>query len=144
MSINATKSAFVLFADERLDRFNLCPVERMTLSFLCHRHNAKTGECFPCMATIARSVGVSEGRARKAVRKLESLGLIATKRRSGQAGNSSNQYELLFMSAGQTAGILQGETSRRLSVSDRHTSIDDRVITLKGGLEVPHAKGKRE
>lgn len=138
MSIQAMKWAF-----EVLDIRGLGPTERAVLFYLCWKHHPKTGDCFPAMATIAHHAGVSERRARDAIRTLEHRGLILSARRCGQAGNSSNQYTLLQIAGKvQTGTKKQAETGKRLPIPDRQTLADDRVNPLDGKKEGFLAKKK--
>lgn len=50
--------------------------ERLVLVYLADRHNVDTGVCWPSIGRIARDLGVSEPTVRKALRELETLGLI--------------------------------------------------------------------
>lgn len=134
----------------------LGPTERSALYFLCFRHNAKTGECYPSMATIAEHAGVSERRAREAIRNLEDAGLIHSIRRVGQAGNSSNQYN--FPACPTVRGITPsatksrvetgtkngGETGHRVPAQIRQTVADDKESPFQEKKEGFLAKKKME
>jgi len=139
MSTQATKWAF-----EVLSSSTLSPTERCVLFFLSFRHNHKTGECFPAMETIGIHAGVSERRARTAIRKLEAAGLIKTRRRVGRAGNSSNQYELFCgpAKAVQPGTKKPGETGTPLPDPDRQRRAGDKKVTLNPSHE-SQAKGKK-
>lgn len=111
----------------------LGPTERAVLYFLCWKHHHKTGACCPAMATIAEYAGVSERRARDAVRALEAAGLVQSARRCGQAGNSSNQYTLLpFRTTVEIGTKKPGEIGSRVPIPDRNTAADDRESLFVG------------
>jgi len=139
MSLQAMKWVF-----DTLKINGLGPTERAVLFFLCYRHNYKTGDCFPAMATIAEHAGVSERRARTAVRILEDRGLIRSNRRCGQAGNSSNQYTLLVLTEeGQTGTKKKGETGTPVPILVRQTVADDKGSYFQGGKQRLLARTKK-
>jgi hypothetical protein len=126
MSTQAIKWAFDVLSSSKLG-----PTERCVLHFLGFRHHHKTGECFPAMKTIGDHAGVSERRARDAIRNLEAAGLIKSHRRVGQAGNSSNQYVLFGRpsDAVQPGTKKPGETGTRVPGPDRHQRAGDKKVT---------------
>jgi hypothetical protein len=139
MSTQAIKWAFVVLSSS-----NLTPIERIVLAFLSFRHHHKTGDCFPSMETIGNHAGVSERRARTAVRNLEAAGLIKSHRRVGQAGNSSNQYELFGRpaKAARPGTKKPGETGTPVPGPDRHRRADDKKVTPNSSHD-SLAKGKK-
>lgn len=138
MSLQAMKWAF-----ETLKTNRLGPTERAVLFYLCWKHHPKTGACYPAMGTIAEHSGVSERRARTAIRTLEEHGLVQSSRRCGQAGNSSNQYTLLqHVGNAHTGRKKQSETGNHVPIPDRQTLADDRVNPLEGKKEGFLAKKK--
>ncbi len=138
MSLLALKWVF-----DHLDCPELKPTERCVLQYLCYRSNDKTGECFPSMLTIATHSGVSERRARDAVRDLEARGLIKSIRRVGQAGNSSNQYDIaVFNRTLHTGTKKAGETGTPLPGTDRQTVAGDKGLHKEKRRSDFLAKGK--
>ena len=139
MSNQANKWAFDLMPTSTLDT-----IDRLILAVLSHRHNHKTGECFPAMATIAQIAGVSERRVRTGIRNLEAAGLITTRRRVGQAGNSSNQYGLFGQPVwpAQTGTKKPGETGTGVPGPDRNVRAADKKVTYNPS-HVSLAKGKK-
>ena len=63
------------------------------MALAAHADNA-TSKCFPGVSTLAESAGMSTRQARKALRKLEEIGLIHTQTRPGR----SSVYTLLSVS----------------------------------------------
>lgn len=139
MSTQATKWAFDVLGSSTLG-----PTERGVLLFLSYKHNHKTGDCFPSMETIGIKAGVSERRARTAIRNLEAAGLIKTRRRVGQAGNSSNQYELFGRpsAADQSGTKKPRETGTRVPDPDRNPRADDKKVPINPS-DRTLAKGKK-
>ncbi len=139
MSTQATKWAFDILGSSKL-----APIERGVLLFLSYKHNHKTGECYPSMETIGTHAGVSERRARTAIRNLEAAGLIRTRRRVGQAGNSSNQYELFGapIDSARSGTKKPGETGTPVPDPDRHPRSDDKKV-LNNPSHDSQAKGKK-
>ena len=64
------------------------------MALAAHADN-NTSKCFPGVSTLAESAGMSTRQARKALRKLEEIGLIHTQTRSGR----SSVYTLLSVSS---------------------------------------------
>ncbi len=127
-----------------LSASDLPTIDRCVLLFLSFRHNHKTGECFPAMKTIGDYADVCEKRARIAVRNLEAAGLIKTRRRVGQAGNSSNQYELFCRpaKASESGTKKPGETGTPVPDPDRNRRAGDKKVTPNPSHE-SLAKGKK-
>mgnify|MGYP006271552955 CR=1 FL=1 len=63
------------------------------MALAAHADNS-TSKCFPGVSTLAESAGMSTRQARKALRKLEAIGLIHTEERKGR----SSVYTLLSVS----------------------------------------------
>lgn len=64
-----------------LYKYNLKPVTKLVLLFLCDCYNPKHGEMFPKQSTIAQKLGVSEVSVIRAISELHKEGLIISERK---------------------------------------------------------------
>ena len=71
-----------------LSQFNLKPITKLVLLYLCDCYNPNKAEMFPKQSTIAEKLGVSEASVIRAVSELHKEGLIVSERK----GNT-NRYK---------------------------------------------------
>lgn len=64
-----------------LSQFNLKPITKLVLLYLCDCYNPKKAEMFPKQATIANKLGVSEASVIRAISELHREGLIVSERK---------------------------------------------------------------
>lgn len=64
-----------------LSQFNLKPITKLVLLFLCDCYNPKKAEIFPKQKTIANKLGVSEASVIRAIQELHQEGLIISERK---------------------------------------------------------------
>src|SRR5579871_2525046 len=69
------------------------PMARDVLVVLASHANKKTGQCWPSVATIASTLGVSQKAVKSALSDLKVLGLVRSTTRNRRAGES-NLYHL--------------------------------------------------
>lgn len=65
-----------------LSQFNLKPIAKLVLLYLCDCYNPKHGEMFPKQSTIALKLGVSEISVIRAIQELHKEGVIISERKS--------------------------------------------------------------
>lgn len=73
---------------------------KLVMFILGHRHNYKTGDCYPSIRRIALESGLSVKSVTTALKDLVDLGLIKKKKRQKLGGNpheTSNSYFLVFL-----------------------------------------------
>lgn len=124
MSIRAIKWAMgaVMTAD-------LTPTQRCVLFVLAYHHNDKTGLCCPAMITLGDACGISDRAARHAIRALEHVGFIKTRKRTDEHGQASNQYTLFGSRKNKSGRNLRSGTGRNTptATGGRNSSSDERV-----------------
>lgn len=64
-----------------LSQFNLKPIAKLVLLYLCDCYNPKHGEMFPKQSTIALKLGVSEISVIRAIQELHKEGVIISERK---------------------------------------------------------------
>lgn len=64
-----------------LSQFNLKPITKLVLLYLCDCYNPKKAEMFPKQSTIADKLGVSEASVIRAISELHREGLIVSERK---------------------------------------------------------------
>lgn len=64
-----------------LSQFNLKPIAKLVLLYLCSCYNPAHGEMFPKQSTIAAKLGVSEISVTRAIQELHKEGLIISERK---------------------------------------------------------------
>lgn len=64
-----------------LSQFNLKPIAKLVLLYLCDCYNPKHGEMFPKQSTIALKLGVSEVSVIRAIQELHKEGLLVSERK---------------------------------------------------------------
>lgn len=64
-----------------LSQFNLKPIAKLVLLYLCDCYNPKHGEMFPKQSTIAQKLGVSEVSVIRAIQELHKEGLLVSERK---------------------------------------------------------------
>ncbi len=64
-----------------LSQFNLKPITKLVLLYLCDCYNPKKAEMFPKQSTIADKLGVSEASVIRAIQELHKEGLIVSERK---------------------------------------------------------------
>lgn len=64
-----------------LSQFNLKPITKLVLLYLCDCYNPKKSEIFPKQKTIANKLGVSEASVIRAIQELHKEGLIISERK---------------------------------------------------------------
>jgi hypothetical protein len=89
MSIEALNWAERMFRTAPLSM-----TERLVLIALCHRHNKKTGQCYPAIKTLCEYTGCSESTVQRSLKKLSATGLIVVRKRTQNGRQTSNQYFL--------------------------------------------------
>ncbi|MCA1298496.1 helix-turn-helix domain-containing protein [Stappia indica] len=72
----------------------LTPAEMRIGIVLCGYINARSGRAWPTVPTLAEATGTSDSSAKRAIRKLEKVGLISVHRKGGRG--HPNYYELRF------------------------------------------------
>lgn len=107
MSIRAIKWAVT--AAQTVD---ITPLQRCVLFMLAYHHNDKTGQCNPSMLTLGNECGVSDRAARMAVRGLEHVGLVKSKKQTCEAGQASNQYVLFGAKKNKSGRNVRSGTGR--------------------------------
>jgi hypothetical protein len=137
MSIRAIK-----WAIEVGQTVDISPVQMCVLFVLSYHHNDRDDACFPAMATIGNECGVSERAARNAVRALEHVGLVKTKKRSNKSGQASNQYILFGTKKNKSGRNLRSGTGRNDNTgtknwTGRNACSDDKEYINKGDYFVP-------
>jgi hypothetical protein len=75
-------------------RADLTPAEKLIALRLALYRNVESGRCDPSLAGLANSAGVNVRTARRAIAKLEQLGLIVVERTPGGSGHR-NYYHLI-------------------------------------------------
>lgn len=81
----------------------LSGIEKATLVHLSTFADGKL-QCFPSMKKLSQITGFSESAIKRAIKKLEDLGLITKKRRYSSSGPISNLYKL-------NISVLKGKTN---------------------------------
>lgn len=145
----------------------LTVIERLVWIVLANHADNKTGLCRMRLALIASEVGADERSTRRALNRLDSLGLIEINERSGGHGRAS-RYWVNFDKPGHPLPILQ--TRRRIKKADTEAPLNpdteapleedrgDRGATKnpdtgaknpdtgaqKGGFPVPRIEGNTE
>lgn len=129
LSIRAIKWA--VSASQTVD---ITPVQRCVLFILAYHHNDKSGQCNPAMITIGNECGVSDRSAREAVRALEHVGLIRSRKCSGPAGQATNQYTLFGAKKNKSGRNLRSGTGRNHTTATpgRNPGSDERVYNTTG------------
>jgi len=97
---------------------------RLVLLYLAHCHNDKTGQCNPKLSTISDALGKSERHIRRAVTKLEEMGLISRElRHTKQGGQAANNYALAGgqKRVGPGHSYVRGEGDIAMSYPPGHT-----------------------
>lgn len=69
--------------------------EKMVYVMLCKHANYETKESFPSISLLASECGCSESSVRRAVRRLQSLGLISIRSYFNNQGRRINVYTIL-------------------------------------------------
>jgi hypothetical protein len=92
-------------------RTDLSPQFKIVAWALALFRNAKTGCCNPSYLALADRAGTSERSAKRAIARLEELGLIAVTRTRGGRKNDRNQYTLI-LPQGVTERTPQGVTNK--------------------------------
>lgn len=64
-----------------LSQFNLKPIAKLVLLYLCDCYNPQHGEMFPKQSTIAKKLGVSEISVIRAIQELHKEGVIISERK---------------------------------------------------------------
>ena len=64
-----------------LSQFNLKPIAKLVLLYLCDCYNPRHGEMFPKQSTIAAKLGVSEVSVIRAIQELHKEGLLISERK---------------------------------------------------------------
>ena len=64
-----------------LSQFNLKPIAKLVLLYLCDCYNSQHGEMFPKQSTIAAKLGVSEVSVIRAIQELHKEGLLISERK---------------------------------------------------------------
>jgi hypothetical protein len=82
------------WAERAMATLTIPSTDRHVLRVLCHKHNKKTGACYPSNATIAHLTGYCERRVRVSINNLKKWGFISVKTRTVNGRQSSNQYIL--------------------------------------------------
>lgn len=111
-----------------LSQFNLKPIAKLVLLYLCDCYNPKHGEMFPKQSTIAAKLGVSEASVIRAVQELHKEGLIISERKY------TNRYKFtpkIVSERSQNEDFnLQEETSQNISSETcKMTAHDKEKIT---------------
>lgn len=107
MSIRAIKWAVA--AAQTVD---ITPLQRCVLFMLAYHHNDKTGQCNPSMLTLGNECGVSDRAVRMAMRGLEHVGLVKSKKQTCEAGQASNQYVLFGAKKNKSGRNVRSGTGR--------------------------------
>ena len=94
--------AFVLVAERRI-RFGDVTVMLAIASY----RNGATGACFPSIDSVAFMLAVSRQTVRRAISRLENVGLIVVSPRKGR-GRLSSQYDFPWLSGPTTSGTAKG------------------------------------
>lgn len=104
----------------------LTPAEVRVGIVLCGYINARSGRAWPTVATLAAAAVTSDSSTKRALRKLELLGLIAVHRKGGR-GNP-NYYELRFDRLADTAekGVTDEPLSSAKGVSEDRKGVQNR------------------
>lgn len=79
---------------------DLPATQKIVLLMLADRVNKDTGQCNPSMTRLAKDSGIDERTARRVVRQLEKLGLIASIRRSSEGVSLPNSYQFILSGVG--------------------------------------------
>lgn len=113
-----------------LSQFNLKPIAKLVLLYLCDCYNPKHGEMFPKQSTIAAKLGVSEASVIRAVQELHKEGLIISERKY------TNRYKFtpkIVAERSQNEDFnLQEETTQNISSETcKMTAHDKEKITEK-------------
>lgn len=113
-----------------LSQFNLKPIAKLVLLYLCDCYNPKHGEMFPKQSTIAAKLGVSEASVIRAIQELHKEGLIISERKY------TNRYKFTSRIVSERSQIedfdLQEETSQNNSLETcKLTAHDKEKITGK-------------
>lgn len=69
-------------------------LQKLTLLLLANYAGNESGECWPSLATIAKQAGMSRDSVMRAIRELESAGLLTVVRRTMEGVNLPNTYRL--------------------------------------------------
>lgn len=72
----------------------LRPTAYRLVAIIASMTNAKTGDCYPAVSTLADRLRLSEQAIRKAMRELENAGLVSVSYNAGR--NNTNIYRLAF------------------------------------------------
>lgn len=113
-----------------LSQFNLKPIAKLVLLYLCDCYNPKHGEMFPKQSTIAAKLGVSEASVIRAIQELHKEGLIISERKY------TNRYKFTSRIVSERSQIedfnLREETSQNNSLETcKLTAHDQEKITEK-------------
>jgi hypothetical protein len=99
MTIRQRRTAERFFVDNAIiDEFGdqLSPYGLAVYVALCRHADIDSQECYPSHSTLAKETGMGEASVKKAVRKLEDLGLVRVSERWREnGGQTSNLYTLL-------------------------------------------------
>lgn len=136
MSVKAIKWAMTL------GPVDMTPMQRCVLFVLAYHHNHSSGLCCPSMETIAAECGTVDRVARKAVRGLEHIGVVKSRKRASDQGQTSNQYVLFGTvknKSGRNLGSSPGRNhttarpGRTLSSDERGIYSKAKVLRVVGG-----------
>lgn len=132
MSIRAIKWAVA--AAQTVD---ITPLQRCVLFVLAYHHNDKSGQCNPSMLTLGNECGVSDRAARMAVRGLEHVGLVKSKKQTCEAGQASNQYSLFGAKRNKSGRNVRSGTGRNYTTATppRNECSDEREVYTSRGKD---------
>lgn len=113
-----------------LSQFNLKPIAKLVLLYLCDCYNPQHGEMFPKQSTIAAKLGVSEASVIRAIQELHREGLIISERKY------TNRYKFTSRIVSERPQVenfnLREETSQNNSLETcKLTAHDKEKITGK-------------
>jgi hypothetical protein len=103
---------------------------KLVLLRLADAHNAKTGNCFPSVASVARRSGLDRKSVLSGLKRLESLGLIIVRKKHG----ASNSYAL---QTSTDIGTSSARPEQRLASTKNGTGTKSGTSTENGTPPVP-------
>lgn len=90
---------FVWLTKAVMEDESLKASDKSVYAVLCMYADNNSSECWPSRETIMKKAGISDHSLRKSLRKLQDAGYIHVEKRNNYAGQATNLYVLLDVSA---------------------------------------------